>query len=320
MDKRLIQILCVLVWVAAASVHGAIEYSRVFRDDRPLIEVTRPFGFGSRGHIDISLKGITLWRRHDQLDKEYNLAKLGFFLASVDSQFQMTQDLMAGNCLLEDQDYPLFRFSEKNVQAVVEDKKPEVTFRVDITDGGLSSVYFANCEKSMPVSFDVRVESYNLVGPEGRKDYLSIGESELDVMYWVMFSLFTVVTAAWAYTLVRSKRSKTVYKIHWLMLALVTFKTLTLLTQAIMYLVIEKQGSPHGWNWVYYVTTALRGSLFFAVIVLIGTGWSYMRPFLDDNTRKVLMVVLPLQVGVAIVHKLHWFFCVCALWVACRMV
>lgn len=113
-----------------------------------------------------------------------------------------------------------------------------------------------------------------------------------------MFSLFTVITAAWAYTLTRSKRNKTVYKIHWLMLVLVTFKTLTLLTQAIMYLVIERQGSAHGWNWVYYITTFLRGSLFFAVVVLIGTGWSYMRPFLDDNTRKLLMVVLPLQVRV----------------------
>lgn len=103
----------------------------------------------------------------------------------MDSQYEMTQDLMAGNCLLNNRDFPLFKFSDKNVQAVVDNKKANVTFRVDITDGGLSSVYFANCEHSMPVSFEARVESYNLVGPEGRKDYLSIGESELDVMYWV---------------------------------------------------------------------------------------------------------------------------------------
>jgi len=36
--------------------------------------------------------------------------------------------------------------------------------------------------------------------------------------------------------------------------------------------------------------------LFFSLVVLIGTGWSYMRPFIDDRTRKVLMVVVPLQV------------------------
>jgi hypothetical protein len=37
--------------------------------------------------------------------------------------------------------------------------------------------------------------------------------------------------------------------------------------------------------------------LFFSLVVLIGTGWSYMRPFIDERTRKVLMVVVPLQVG-----------------------
>jgi len=39
-----------------------------------------------------------------------------------------------------------------------------------------------------------------------------------------------------------------------------------------------------------------RGLLFFAVLVLIGTGWSYMKPFIDDRTRQVLMIVIPLQV------------------------
>lgn len=113
----------------------------------------------------------------------------------------------------------------------------------------------------------------------------------------VMFAMFAVITAAWTFTLVRSKRAN-VYKIHWLMLGLVVCKTLTLLAQAIMFLVIERQGSAHGWNWVYYTITFLRGTLFFAVIVLIGTGWSYMKPFVDDNTRKVLMIVLPLQVSI----------------------
>ena len=40
-----------------------------------------------------------------------------------------------------------------------------------------------------------------------------------------------------------------------------------------------------------------RGLLFFGVVVLIGTGWSYMKPFIDDRTRQVLMIVIPLQVS-----------------------
>jgi hypothetical protein len=44
------------------------------------------------------------------------------------------------------------------------------------------------------------------------------------------------------------------------------------------------------------VCVCCRGLLFFGVVVLIGTGWSYMKPFIDDRTRQVLMIVIPLQV------------------------
>ena len=35
------------------------------------------------------------------------------------------------------------------------------------------------------------------------------------------------------------------------------------------------------------------------MIVLVGTGWSYMTPFLRDREKRILMVVIPLQVKVA---------------------
>jgi hypothetical protein len=83
------------------------------------------------------------------------------------------------------------------------------------------------------------------------------------------------------------------------MLALVSVKALTLFGQAAMYLVIEHQGSPHGWNWVIYTFTALRGLLFFTVVVLIGTGWSHLSSniVMDERTKQVLVLVLPLQVS-----------------------
>lgn len=31
-------------------------------------------------------------------------------------------------------------------------------------------------------------------------------------------------------------------------------------------------------------------------MVLVGTGWSYMTPFLRDREKRILMVVIPLQV------------------------
>ena len=55
---------------------------------------------------------------------------------------------------------------------------------------------------------------------------------------------------------------------------------------------------PDGWNIAFYIFTLFRGVFLFAVIVLIGTGWSYMTPFLGDRDAKVLLAVIPLQVRV----------------------
>ncbi len=39
---------------------------------------------------------------------------------------------------------------------------------------------------------------------------------------------------------------------------------------------VERTGHPEGWNIAYYVFTFARAVLFFTVVILIGTGWSYM--------------------------------------------
>ena len=39
------------------------------------------------------------------------------------------------------------------------------------------------------------------------------------------------------------------------------------------------------------------GTMLFMVIVLLGTGWSNLKPFLSDRERKVLVIILPLQVS-----------------------
>lgn len=65
-----------------------------------------------------------------------------------------------------------------------------------------------------------------------------------------------------------------------------------------MYHYIETTGNADGWNIAFYVFTFFRGVLFFTVVVLVGTGWSLMRPFLADKEKRILMVVIPLQVRV----------------------
>jgi len=76
----------------------------------------------------------------------------------------------------------------------------------------------------------------------------------------------------------------------------VFFKCLTVLSQSIMYHLIRTRGSSEGWNIAYYIFTFMRSVFLFTVILLIGTGWSFLKPFLSDREKKVLLIVLPLQV------------------------
>jgi len=78
--------------------------------------------------------------------------------------------------------------------------------------------------------------------------------------------------------------------------ALLITKGLNLLFEAEDQHYIKSTGTPHGWDVLFYLFQFLRGVLFFTVIVLIGTGWSFLKPFLQDREKKVLMVVIPLQV------------------------
>ena len=78
-----------------------------------------------------------------------------------------------------------------------------------------------------------------------------------------MFVLFAVATVLWAAVVLRAGAAA--HRIHHLMTALATAKTLTLLSEAGMYHFVQATGHPDGWNIAFYVFTFLRGLLFFSV-------------------------------------------------------
>ncbi|CAO2838525.1 unnamed protein product [Amaranthus hypochondriacus] len=59
---------------------------------------------------------------------------------------------------------------------------------------------------------------------------------------------------------------------------------------------IKRTGTAHGWDVLFYIFSFLKGISLFTLIVLIGTGWSFLKPYLQDKEKKVLMIVIPLQV------------------------
>lgn len=154
-------------------------------------------------------------------------------------------------------------------------------------------IYFGNCEYATFVSFKVKIVMYN-VDTEENKNYLSYGRIPLPFVYFVMFLIFSVLTGIWVSILARQKEQ--VHSIHYLMLMLLILRVLTYFTQAGLLHYESFMGYSGGWNIAYYIFTFLRGVMFFVVIILIGTGWSYLKPFIGDNEKKILIIVIPLQV------------------------
>ncbi len=78
-----------------------------------------------------------------------------------------------------------------------------------------------------------------------------------------MFVLFTTLTVLWTTVVLRARPNS--HRIHYLMIVLCVFKSLTLLSQAGMYHLIRAIGHAEGWSVAFYLFTFIRGVLFFTV-------------------------------------------------------
>ncbi|OTF81715.1 seven transmembrane receptor-like protein [Euroglyphus maynei] len=175
-------------------------------------------------------------------------------------------------------------------------------FKVFITDPkyeGLYSLHFHNClnyQKTIQelnqytsVDFDIKIVEKNL------DNYLSAGKIPLPQLFFALSIIFFIMGTIW-FVSIRSRYEET-FKIHYLMGVLVFVKALSLLFHSINYHFIAKEGSQvETWAVLYYITHFLKGALLFITIVLIGTGWAFIKHILNDKDKKIFMVVIPLQV------------------------
>ncbi|XP_059083693.1 protein GPR108-like [Tigriopus californicus] len=162
---------------------------------------------------------------------------------------------------------------------------------------GLYSLYFHNCynyardgRPKLRVDFAVDIEEKN------GNSYLSAGQMPLPALYILMAVLFFLSGCFWVFIL-RKNGSERVFRIHWIMAALVYLKSLSLLFHGINYQKIEEHGhNIESWAILFYVTHLLKGALLFFTIILIGSGWVFIKHIFSDKEKRMFMIVLPLQV------------------------
>lgn len=159
------------------------------------------------------------------------------------------------------------------------------------SEQGLYSFFYHHCPTNPKesVNFSVSIVEKN-VGP----NYLSAGDIPLPTLYATMSLLFLCSAIYWIYYLCHQE---IVFKIHYFMFFLALLKSLSLMFHAVDYHYIGKDGRPmEAFEILFYITYLTKGALLFGTIVLIGSGWAFIKPILSDQDKKLFWIVIPLQI------------------------
>ncbi|KAK1403446.1 Protein CANDIDATE G-PROTEIN COUPLED RECEPTOR [Heracleum sosnowskyi] len=280
-------LLLLLTALLPSPTTAEIKKLKILSDGRPMI-LFEKFGFTHTGFVSVAVSDVSVTSSLSQPDP----SRLGFFLLSEESLIQVLLELQENpNFCVVDSHYINLLFTFRDLSP-----PPHSLFNKSfpVSSPNEYSLFFANCAPESQVTMVVRTEVYNLDNGGTTKDYLSAGSTQLPALYFLFSLVYIGFLAVWAYNCFNNKRS--VHRIHLLMGGLLVMKALNLICAAEDKHYVKVTGTPHGWDVLFYIFQFIRVVLLFTVIVLIGTGWSFLKPFLQEKEKKVLMIVIPLQV------------------------
>ncbi|KAL9239256.1 hypothetical protein vseg_013598 [Gypsophila vaccaria] len=280
-------LMVLLMGLLAVTTVAEIKTLKISTDNRPMI-LFEKFGFTHTGRVSVSVSAVSVTSNL----AEPQPGRLGFFLLSEESLLQVLLEIQQNPsfCVLDSlYTTHLFTFQQLSPPPASSFNQ---TYPVSVPNE--YSLFFANCNPESFVSMSVRTEMYNLDSASSVKDFLPAGQTQLPSLYFFFSLIYFVFFGYWVSSLV--KNFKSVHHIHYLMSALLAMKALNLICAAEDKHYVKVTGTPHGWDVLFYLFQFIRVVLLFTVIILVGTGWSFLKPFLQEREKKVLMIVVPLQV------------------------
>ncbi|KAJ9559135.1 hypothetical protein OSB04_013749 [Centaurea solstitialis] len=263
-----------------------IKSLKIQSDYRPMI-LFEKFGFTRTGVASIAISAVSVTSSVSDIDPSH----LGFFLLTEESLIQVLIEYQENpNFCVMDSKFISLLFTFRDLSP-----PPDSSFNESypIKYPNEYSLFFANCNPDSLVTMDVRTELYNTDG-DNKRDYLSAGLTQLPFLYFVFSIAYFCFLGFWIGELKKHKES--VHRIHILMGVLLAMKALNLICAAEDKHYVKVTGTPHGWDVLFYIFQFIRVVLLFTVIILIGTGWSFLKPFLQEREKKILIIVIPLQV------------------------
>ncbi|KAK2452331.1 protein CANDIDATE G-PROTEIN COUPLED RECEPTOR [Trifolium repens] len=257
-------------------------------DTRPMIFFEK-FGFAFKGQVTISISSVSVFS--SSLPES---SHLGFVLINDEVLPQVLIKIQQNPsfCVFEyHYIYHLFTFLDLYPRDL--SPPPSASFNRSYTIFAPKeySLFFINCAFETSISMIVRTEIFNL-DSNGSKDYLSVGQTQLPTLFFFFFLVYLTFFVVWIYTCYINKHS--IHHIHLLMTVLLLIKGLNLITAAEDKHYVKVTG--HGWNVWFYIFQFIRVVFLFNIVILVGAGWCFLKSFLQDREKKVLMIVIPLQV------------------------
>eukprot|EP01095_Lingulamoeba_sp_RSL-Kostka_P003471 TRINITY_DN14447_c0_g1_i1.p1 TRINITY_DN14447_c0_g1~~TRINITY_DN14447_c0_g1_i1.p1 ORF type:complete len:480 (-),score=103.30 TRINITY_DN14447_c0_g1_i1:138-1556(-) len=298
---KAIQVIVVVIICLNSSllINGLIHHLKI-RDDTRGSFFIENFGFEANGILSMNNSNIQI-KGGSKNPRDYSI---GFIIKRTQTNNNRFIEDNTEECLFNKKLQPF-----EEVIFITDWDEPwfkTYTIRPDAT--GFYNIYFISCEKEpLEISFDLELEMYN-PGP----NYLSIGNTVLPTLYALFSVLYFIVIIIWIYIYLLPKKKtnqdevpninpkfqskQQVFAIHYFMTVAILLKLGAVFFHSIEMHYLKANGHAGGWEVIYIIFSIMKGIMFFVVIALIGTGWAFIKPYLSELDRKIIMIVIPLQI------------------------
>ena len=189
--------------------------------------------------------------------------------------------------------------SSSALTRIIENMKYFLSFQLCPRD---PSFDLRNVEFRTSFELDLHFINYDAFG---NQSYLTAGEMPLPAMYLYFTASYLLSFFVWAINIrqirmghepIWTSSQPRVHPIHHLMTVLLGLKTTVVLLEALRYYHIRAVGHAEFLSTLYFILSFVKGVAMFTVVLLIGSGWSLLKPSLNAREKRIIWTVLLLQV------------------------
>ncbi|KAK3846131.1 MAG: lung seven transmembrane receptor-domain-containing protein [Linnemannia gamsii] len=271
-----------------ATALAAVSYARpelVLTDDQRALVYIGSFGFLSGATLDMNLQNLKITKYQGDDGEE---TRIGFLIQKGPSEAE-AMDWEEG-CLLDDSIVKEEIEQKRSEFHLLDPTKTVFDYHhvVANDEEEMWNMLFVNCPRSK-VSFKLKTTEIN-----PGNNYLSAGDIPLPKVYAGAALAYFVASGLWAYMLL--KKDTKVFWPHKLIFVLAVMIGIQKTFQAIKISYMKTGVDAEGWTVMFYIFAFLKGSLSILIITLIASGWMFIKPFLSQKDKKIILIIIPLQI------------------------